>query len=98
MRRGGASPAEPEISGVASEYASRLQVTHITHTISPTNETAARWGLVSAVPKAATRKLLGTRKISVTLTRSGTTMPSHFVRDQGDIPRCRQVQDPSSRI
>src|SRR5262245_41526786 len=71
-RREWGPTADPVSAGRRSASASQLLIHHNALTTSPTRDTAARCGLVSAVPSAATRKLLGTRKISVTLTRSGS--------------------------
>src|SRR5262245_15223662 len=54
-----------------SAIASWLHTHHSTLTNMPISETPARCGFVSAVPSAATRKLLGIRNSSVTLIRSG---------------------------
>ena len=59
------------VSFSITDIASRLQIHHRTLTINPRIETAARWKFVSAVPSAATMKLLGIKKISVILIRSG---------------------------
>src|SRR5262245_51393155 len=67
VRHGDFGAAESAWRAWCSAIASRLQIHHKALMINPSKDTPARCRLVSAVPSAATRKLLGTRKISVTL-------------------------------
>lgn len=84
VRSGYCACGTPISGGGRALNASRLHTYQRALTISPSAETAARCGLESAVPKAATRKLLGTRKISVTLIRSGSCeLPNS--RDSGGM-------------
>lgn len=71
VRRGNVRRSSSGRVSRSSASASRLQIHHSPLTINPKPETHARCGLVSAVPSAATRKLLGIRKISVIFTKSG---------------------------
>lgn len=69
VRRGISSPGL--LSAIRARWASRIARSHRRLATKPRIETAARCGLLSAVPSAATRKLLGIRNSSVTFTRSG---------------------------